>query len=545
MRDRLFLTPLFLFVASSVVAQPGAPRREIPPAAGATPIPADSLPPYVRPTSPTDSVILRIWEEGTQRSQVATLAQVLIDSVGARLTGSPEIETASRWVMSMYQRWGIPSRQHRYGTWPSWQRGHTHVDLIAPRIRTLEATTLAWSPGTGGKRVTGDVVALPDSGSRESYATWLRGVRGKFVLASAPQLSCRSRDQWAEYGTPESQTRIRAQQDSINAIWRSRIAGADSLQDRVRAAGAAGVITHGFSGYPGIDKVFGSPRLRVLSIDITCEDYGLLARMAERGQGPRLRVDAATESRGERPVFNTLAEIRGRERPDEYVILSAHFDSWSASGGATDNGTGTVAMMEAMRILKTVFPTPRRTILVGHWSGEEQGLNGSRAFVEDHPAVVQGLHALFNQDNGTGRITFMNPGALPGAAPVLQRYLNEIPREITQYIRFGQPGMPATGGSDHASFACAGAPAFGLGSLSWDYGLTTWHTNRDTYDKLVLDDLRSNAILIALLAYQAAEDPATMPRERLDPLPPDPQTGQARAWPECRKALRAAEGYAR
>jgi carboxypeptidase Q len=545
MTGRYALAALLFFVASTVSAQPGAPRREIPPAPGAMPIPADSLPPYVRQTPATDPVILRIWEEGMQRSQVATLAQALIDSAGARLTGSPEIEAASRWAMSMYQQWGIPARQHRYGTWPSWHRGHTHVDLIAPRIRTLEAITLAWSPGTAGKRVTGDVVTLPDSGARDAYMTWLRGVRGKFVLASPPQLSCRSRDQWAEYGTPESQTRIRAQQDSVNAIWRSRIAGADSLQDRLRAAGAAGVITHGFSGYPGIDKVFGSPRLRVLTIDITCEDYGLLARMAERRQSPRLRVDAAVEMRGERPVFNTLAEIRGREKPDEYVILSAHFDSWSASGGATDNGTGTVAMMEAMRILKTVFPTPRRTILVGHWSGEEQGLNGSRAFVEDHPAIVQGLHALFNQDNGTGRIAFMNPGALPGAASVLQRYLSEIPREITQYIRFGQPGMPATGGSDHASFACAGAPAFGLGSLSWDYGLTTWHTNRDTYDKIVFDDLRSNAILIASLAYQAAEDPTTMPRDRLDPLPADPQTGQARPWPECRKPLRSAEGYAR
>ena len=534
-----------LLASTALNAQPGAQRREIPPAPGATPIPADSLPPYVRQTPPTDAVIAKIWEEGTQRSQVATLAQALIDSIGARLTASPEIESASRWAMSMYQKWGIPARQHRYGTWPSWQRGYTHVDLIAPRVRTLEAITLAWSPGTGGKAVTGDVLTLPDSGTSETYATWLRGVRGKFVLASPPQLSCRSRDQWAEYGTAESQERIRAQQDSVNVIWRSRIAGADSLQDRLRAAGAAGVITHGFSGYPGIDKVFGSPRLRVLTLDVTCEDYGLLARMAERRQSPRLRVDATTEMRGERPVFNTIAEIRGREKPDEYVVLSAHFDSWSASGGATDNGTGTVAMMEAMRILRVVLPNPRRTILVGHWSGEEQGLNGSRAFMEDHPAVVQGLQALFNQDNGTGRIASMSPGALPGTAPFLQRYLGEIPREITQFIRFGRPGMPATGGSDHASFACAGAPAFGLGSLSWDYGLTTWHTNRDTYDKIVLDDLRSNAILIASLAYQASEDPATMPRDRLDPLPADPQTGQARTWPECRKALRSAETYAR
>ena len=308
-----------LFVGAALHAQPGGPQRQISPAPGAMPISGDSLPPYIRQTPPTDAVIARIWEEGTQRSQVATLAQALIDSIGARLTASPEIESASRWAMSMYQKWGIPARQHRYGTWPSWQRGYTHVDLVAPRVRTLEAITLAWSPGTGGKAVTGDLVTLPDSGGADAYARWLRSVRGKFVLASPPQLSCRSRDQWAEYGTPESQERIRAQQDSVNVIWRSRIAGADSLQDRLRAAGAAGVITHGFSGYPGIDKVFGSPRLRVLGIDITCEDYGLLARLAERRQSPRLRVDAVTEMRGERPVYP--GEKPSLTAPERILVL--------------------------------------------------------------------------------------------------------------------------------------------------------------------------------------------------------------------------------
>lgn len=147
-RSLSVLIAALLSVASTLSAQPGGQQRDVPRARGADPIPADSLPAYVRTTPPTDSIIARIWEEGTQRSQVATLAQALVDSIGARLTASPEIEAASRWAMSMYQRWGIPARQHRYGTWPSWQRGHTHVDLIAPRVRTLEAMTLAWSAGT-------------------------------------------------------------------------------------------------------------------------------------------------------------------------------------------------------------------------------------------------------------------------------------------------------------------------------------------------------------------------------------------------------------
>ena len=299
------------------------------------------------------------------------------------------------------------------------------------------------------------------------------------------------------------------------------------------------VFTHNYSGYPGIDKVFGSPRQKLPTFDVGCEDYGLLMRLAERGQGPRVRLTAESEFLGERPVFNTVAEIRGREKPNEYVLLSAHFDSWDGGSGATDNGTGTVTMMEAMRILKQVLPNPRRTILVGHWSGEEEGLNGSRAFSEDHPEVVRGLQALFNQDNGTGRVVTMNAGGLSGAGAFLRRYLGEIPSEVTQYIRFDDRGSPASGGSDNASFACYGAPAFGLGSLSWDYGQTTWHTTRDTYDKIVMDDLRSNAMLAAMLAYQASEDAGTMPRERVDPLPNDPRTGQPQTWPVCGKAVRS------
>ena len=149
-----FFSLALLLVVSRAGAQPGGQRVSVDRAPGADPISADSLPAYVRTSAPADPVIARIWEEGAQRSQVASLAQTLTDSIGARLTASPEIESASRWAMSMYQRWGIAARQHRYGTWPSWRRRHTHVDLVAPRVRSLEAITLAWSPGTNGRAVT-------------------------------------------------------------------------------------------------------------------------------------------------------------------------------------------------------------------------------------------------------------------------------------------------------------------------------------------------------------------------------------------------------
>jgi hypothetical protein len=243
-------------------------------------------------------------------------------------------------------------------------------------------------------------------------------------------------------------------------------------------------------------------------------------------------VEADAELLGEVPVWNTIAMIRGRELPDEYVLLSAHFDSWDGASGATDNGTGTVTMMEAMRILKATYPNPRRTLLVGHWNGEEQGLNGSRAFAAAHPEIVSGMQALFNQDEGTGRIARISMQGLSGAGQMFRGWMARMPSELTDEIELIDPGAPSGGGSDEASFICAGAPAFRLSSLSWDYGPYTWHTNLDSYDKVVLDELSSNAALVAMLAYLASEEPARFPRERA-PLPVDPRTGQRASWPAC------------
>jgi len=211
-------------------------------------------------------------------------------------------------------------------------------------------------------------------------------------------------------------------------------------------------------------------------LELSCEDYGLVFRLAHNGQGPRLRVQADADLLGEVPVSNVIGEIKGSEKPDEYVMLSAHFDSWDGSSGATDNGTGTITMMEAMRILKSVYPRPKRTIMVGHWSGEEQGLNGSRAFAADNPAVVKGLQALFNQDNGTGRVATISMAGLTRAGEFFGRWFAKLPTELTRNITLVIPGIPGGGGSDYASFLCYGAPAFNLTSLSWDYGTYTWHT---------------------------------------------------------------------
>ena len=546
MRRSSIVTVFGLLVAASAASaqRPG----------GATPVqtiipqgtPIAPAPAYVRTTPPTDPVIQRMWEEGMQRSQAMALAQELTDVVGPRLTASPAATTASDWAMGKYQSWGVTTRRENYGTWNSWRRGVSHLDLLAPRVRSLEAIQLAWSPGTNGKAVEGDVIGIPELADSNAANAWVKGTKGKFVLTGAAQPSCRQASQLSEFATTETQGRIARTRDSLQRTWRDRLGMFNGqLQAKLAVAGALGALASNWSNYPGIDKIFGSWRQAVPTIDVGCEDFGLLSRLAANGQGPKVRYSAESQFLGEQPVFNTIAEIRGSEKPDEYIVLSAHFDSWDGSSGATDNGTGTITMMEAMRILKTVYPNPKRTILAGHWQGEEQGLNGSRAFSEDHPEIVNGLHALFNQDNGTGRVVVTGPGALPGAGPRLEEYLWQLPSQITGVIRMAPPGAPASGGSDNASFACHGAPAFGIGALGWDYGSTTWHTNRDTFDKIVAEDLMNNATLTAMLAYQAAEDPQKMPRDRLDPLPIDRSTGQPMVWQPCPKATRKTVDSAR
>ena len=312
----------------------------------------------------------------------------------------------------------------------------------------------------------------------------------------------------------------------------------------MKKAGAVAVFESNWSQYPGIDKVFGSPRNSALPvIDIGCEDYGLLHRLASNAQGPKVRLTAESQFLGDQPVYNVIGEIKGATKPNEYVVLSAHFDSWEGHSGATDNGTGSITMMEAMRILKTVFPKPSRTILVGLWSGEEQGLNGSGSFAADHPEIATGLQFAFNQDNGTGRIVSIGPTILPENGPRLAQYMSAMPRELTEWVRMQPPGMYSSG-SDHLSWLCRGAPAANLNALSWDYGLTTWHTNRDSYDKVMQDDLRNNATLAAMLAYMASEDPQRTSRTLLDPMPKQ-ANGQVVTIPNCGTPLRDASGYAR
>ena len=485
-------------------------------------------------------VLRRMWALGMDSSQADRFGQVLLDSLGPRLTATPGMDAAQNWLVQTYERMGVTVRKERYGTWRGWRRGRSHIDLMQPRSRTLEGTMLAWSPGTGGRPVRAPFIALPEVADSNAFAAWLPQARGKFVMISFPQPTCRPDSSWIAHDTREIVERMRTERETARNAWTERVrrtgyagglSGAN-LSRRLDAAGVAGVITSTWSNGWGVNKIFGTTNERAPAVDISCEDYGLLFRLAANNQAPVIEVTADAQALGEVPVFNVIAELRGSELPNEYIVLSAHFDSWDGGSGATDNGTGSIVMLEAMRILRAAYPSPRRTIVVGHWSGEEQGLVGSRAFVADHPEVVSGLQALFNQDNGTGRIVNVSAAGLVNATSNLARWLGNLPVDLTGGIRFGFTGSPAGGGSDNASFICHGAPAFGLGSQGYDYGAYTWHTNRDTYDKVSFGDIRMNATLTAMLTYMASEDPARVPRDRRDVFGRG-QGGQAGRWPTC------------
>ena len=296
---------------------------------------------------------------------------------------------------------------------------------------------------------------------------------------------------------------------------------AQSLAAAAAGRGGFGGGGAGGAGGWGVIEVFETYNTIAPAVGLSCEDYSLVYRLAENKQKPMVTLDLDAALLGEQPAFNTIAMIKGSEKPDEYVMLSAHFDSWDGSSGATDNGTGTLMAMEAMRILKKAYPNPKRTIMVGHWASEEQGLNGSTAFTEDHPEVMKGLQGLFNQDNGTGRVQTLSSSGLTDIGRHLKQWYTQLPGFFTDSLSanvvswsFNDVPTGNPGGTDGAVFACFGTPSFGMGAVGWNYGTYTWHTNRDTYDKIVFDDVKHNATLAALMVYLASEDPEFIKRDR-------------------------------
>jgi hypothetical protein len=543
-----------------------------------------------------DPVLQRIWRLGMDSSWAPKLSQQLFDSIGPRLTASPGHKNAANWVVKNYKDWGIEGKIENYGTWRGWRRGVSHIDLVQPRVRSLEGQMLAWSPGTKGVSVTAEAIILPKFEDSTQFVKWLPTAKGKIVLMSPAWPTCRPAQDWDEFSTPESRARIDTTMEMIRREWNvspdsnklyrgtgyNMGLGTGTLGIRLEKAGVVGMITsrtklaagfanpfatagrggaggggrgaggrggpggapvgnsargggkaaslsdpnagrggRGGGGGWGVIEVFETYNTMAPAIGMVCEDYGLVYRLAENKQKPMVKINADASLLGEVPTFNVLGTIKGTEKPDEYVMFSAHFDSWDGSSGATDNGTGTMLAMEAMRILSIAYPKPKRTIRAGHWASEEQGLNGSRAYAEDHPEVVGKIQALFNQDNGTGRVQSISASGLKDMGKHLKSWWEKLPGFYTDSMSqnavawsFNDVAAGNPGGTDGTVFACFGAPHFGLGAVGWNYSTYTWHTNRDTYDKVIMDDLKHNATLAAMMAYLASEDPEFISRTK-------------------------------
>ena len=489
----------------------------------------------------TKDIVDKIVKEANENSQLEPLAHELMDVIGPRLVGTPQMQKAHNWAVEKYAQWGITAKNEKWGQWRGWERGITHVDLVSPRVVSLSGMQLAWSPSTPKKGITAGMIIIPDVADSLAFKKWLPNVKGKFVMVSMIQPTGRPDYNWEEFATKESFEKMKNDRDAQNDAWRERIKKTGytsrNINGALEKAGAIGIIQSRWSEGFGANKIFSANTTEISVVDLSLEDYGLLYRMVEHGEQPIIKVMAESKELGTVPTFNTIATIPGTELPNEYIILSAHFDSWDGATGATDNGTGTITMMEAARILKKIYPNPKRTIIVGHWGSEEQGLNGSRAFVEDHPEIVEGVQALFNQDNGTGRVVRISGQGFLNAYDYMGSWLEAAPESITKEIETTFPGTPGGGGSDYASFVAEGAPAFSLSSLNWSYFNYTWHTNLDTYDKIVFDDVRNNAILTAILAYMASEDPDRTSKEK-SVLPMNPRTGEQMTWPEARSPNR-------
>lgn len=482
-----------------------------------------------------EQMVENIVKEANENSKLEEIAHELMDVVGPRLVGTPEMKNAHDWAVEKYASWGISAENEQYGTWRAWQRGITHIDMVEPRVSSLTGQQLAWSPSTKKRGVEAEVVILPEASSPEEFKKMISDVKGKFVLTSMHQPTGRPVHDWEKWATEESWEKMQKNVKETNNAWRQRIKNTGyssrELPKALEEAGAAGIVSSYWSRGFGANKIFGAYTEDIPSVDVSLEDYGMLYRLAESGHTPKLKIVAQSKDLGEAPTFNTIARIEGTEKPEEYVILSAHFDSWDGGTGATDNGTGTMVMMEAMRILKKLYPNPKRTIIAGHWGSEEQGLNGSRAFVKDHPEIVENMQVSFNQDNGTGRVVRIGGQGFLHAYDYINRWLAPVPENIKGEIETTFPGTPSGGGSDYASFVAANALGIGLSSLSWSYWNYTWHTNLDTYDKIVFDDVRSNVILTAIMTYMASEDPEKTSTEKAV-LPLDKRTGEQMKWPE-------------
>jgi carboxypeptidase Q len=480
--------------------------------------------------------IYKIKEEGLQRSQVMNTLSYLTDVYGGRLTGSPQIKAAAEWTKRKLSEWELVNVQLE--SWGPFGRGWSNERMTAHVISTpafpVFAYPKAWTPGTNGP-VTADVVVavIQNEGDFDKYRGQLRG---KFVL-TAP-----ARDLQAQF---EAAGRRLTDQDLVN-LSIQQIPGQRGQRGGQRGGGPGGgnpeferkraqfwvdeavaaAIEPGRGDGGTIFVQGGGSRMAkdppvAPQVVMAAEHYNRIYRMLEKNIPVKLEMNIENKFYDDdQNSFNIVAEIPGSDKADELVMMGAHFDSWHTGTGATDNAAGSAVMMEAVRILKITGLRMRRTVRLALWTGEEQGLLGSRAYVSQHfadPASMQlkpehgKVSAYFNLDNGTGAIRGVYLQGNEAVAPIFQSWM-----EPFKNLGMGTLAIRSTGGTDHTSYDAVGLPAFQFIQDPIEYDGRTHHSNMDVYDRIQAADLMKDAVIVASFVYHTANRDEKLPRK---PLP--------------------------
>ena len=537
--------------------------------------------PAVTITQSADAID-RIKDEGMNRSQVMKTLSYLTDVIGPRLTNSPNMKRANEWTRDEMTRWGLQNAHLE--AWGPFGRGWSlkrfSAQVTEPQSIPLIAFPKAWSPGTNGA-ITGDVVYLnaKDEAELEQFKGKLKGaivltsgmreVKARFEalgtrrdekdllsLADAPEprggqrrMFQMSPEQRAAMMFGAKKNQFLFDEGAAVSIDPSRIGDGGTIFVQSASvpqpipSGPIGPNTRGISPY---DK--SAPKLTPQLV-MAVEHYNRLVRMIEAGEKVKMNVDLAVEFHdADLMGYNTIAEIPGTDLKDEIVMLGGHMDSWHSGTGATDNGAGVAVGMEAMRIIQTLGLKPRRTIRIALWSGEEQGLLGSRAYVAEHfgkmetPAAPAGagngngatstpaapvlvtkpayekLSAYFNLDNGTGKIRGVYLQGNEAVRPLFRQWLMAFRDRPEDKTSWGASTLSIsnTGGTDHLAFDAIGLPGFQFIQDEIEYDTRTHHSNQDVFDRIQADDMKQAATIMAAFVYNTAMLDQKLPRK---PMP--------------------------
>src|SRR5947209_4292856 len=503
--------------------------------------------------------ISKIRYEGFRNSKIMEIASGLMDGIGARLTGSPNMKRANEWTRDKLTEFGlVNSHLEAWGPFGrGWANEYVNVRMISPDTAPLLAYAKAWTPGTDGV-VHGQVVRV-NARTPQELGRYKGKLAGKIVLLgedpevkpSVEPLSERytekSLAQINQYQIPserndqrirEFQRRARMQRQ-FNKFFEDEKVIALIDHSRGEIGGGTVWVQSGGSYKAGEGTT-------VPQLTMSTEHWNRIARLLRAKQNVELELNVKSNFSDAMTQYNTIAEIPGTDKKDELVMLGAHLDSWHTGTGATDNGAGSIVMMEAVRILKAIGVKPRRTIRIGLWSGEEQGLLGSQWYVSQHfgsrppsndperkgdpsvnrrengPMTVKPeqrtVSVYFNVDNGTGKIRgiYLQENAM--VQPIFETWMKSF-----EDLGMNTLTMRNTGGTDHLSFDSAGIPGFQFIQDPIEYDTRTHHSNMDVYDRLQPEDLKQMAVIVASFVYNAAQREQMFPRKPIEKELPPPR----------------------